>query len=306
MPSVIATIAEVIWQVLTPIFLIAAVGFVLARRAGLQPRGLSRATFFLFTPCLIFDRFSHTTLSASDLARLAAFVVLTIGGTTLLAWGLCRVLNYGRALTSAFLLVVLAGNTGNYGLPANQFAFGEAALEPAVIYFAISTLLLSTVGVYIAARGQRSPLMALRNALTVPLTYAGLAGLLVWATGFQVPLPIERGAALAGQAAVPVMLVLLGVQLSGVRLRDGLQPIGLAAITKVGAGAVLGFLLAGWLGLSGITRQAAILEASMPTAVMTTVLATEYDSEPQFTASVVLVSTLLSLVTVTLVVTYLR
>lgn len=297
---------EVLWQVLTPIFLTAGAGYLLARRLNVRPQGLARAAFYIFSPCLLFDKFSHSSLSADDLGRLALFAVLTIAGSGLIAWGLSRLLHLDRVVGAAFVLCAIAGNTGNYGLPANQFAFGPDALEPAVIYYAVSTLVLSTVGVYVAASGRRSARQALRNVASVPLAYAGIAGLLVWATGVTLPLPIERFTNLAGQAAIPVMLVILGMQLAEVRLRDDLGLVTVAALTKLISGPLLGVFFAGLLGLSGVARQAAIVEASMPTAVMAIVLATEYDTAPRFTAGVVLVSTLASLVTVTLVLTYLR
>lgn len=297
---------EVLWQVLTPIFLTAGAGYLLARRLNVRPQGLARAAFYIFSPCLLFDKFSHSSLSADDLGRLALFAILTIAGSGLIAWGLSRLLHLDRVVGAAFVLCAIAGNTGNYGLPANQFAFGPDALEPAVIYYAVSTLVLSTVGVYVAASGRRSARQALRNVASVPLAYAGIAGLLVWATGVTLPLPIERFTNLAGQAAIPVMLVILGMQLAEVRLRDDLGLVTVAALTKLISGPLLGVFFAGLLGLSGVARQAAIVEASMPTAVMAIVLATEYDTAPRFTAGVVLVSTLASLVTVTLVLTYLR
>lgn len=297
---------EVLWQVLTPIFLTAGAGYLLARKLGVQPQGLSRVAFYIFSPCLLFDKFSKTGLSPADLGRITLFTVLVIAGSGLVAWCICAIARYDRPATMAFILCVIAGNTGNYGLPANQFAFGESALEPAVIYFAISTLILSTVGVYLVARGRRPARDALRNIVTVPLVYAGLAGLLVWALDVRVPVPIERATSLAGQAAVPVMLVLLGIQLAGVRLRDDLGRISLAAGTKLVVAPLLGVLLAQVLGLTGIVRQAVILESAMPTAVMATVLATEYEAAPEFTAGAVLASTLASLVTVSIVLAFLR
>jgi hypothetical protein len=297
---------EVLWQVLTPIFLTAGTGYLLARRLNVQPQGLGKAAFYVFTPCLLFDKFSHSNLSADDLGRLALFALLTIAGSGLIAWTLARLLHFDRVTGAAFVLCAIAGNTGNYGLPTNQFAFGDAALEPAVIYYAMSTLILSTVGIYVAASGRQTAGQALRNVLSVPLAYAGVAGLLVWATDVAVPLPIERFAGLAGQAAIPVMLVILGMQLAGVRLRDDIGRVSVAAATKLLSGPLLGLFFASLLGLSGITRQAAIVEASVPTAVLAMVLATEYDTAPRFTASVVMVSTLASLVTMTLVLIYLR
>jgi malate permease and related proteins len=297
---------EVLWQVLAPIFLTAGAGYLLARRLDVRPQGLAKATFYVFSPCLLFDKFSQSSLSADDMGRLALFALLTISGSGLIAWTLARLLRYDRVMVAAFVLCAIAGNTGNFGLPVNQFAFGDAALEPAVIYYAMSTLVLSTVGIYVAASGRRTARQSLRNALSVPLAYAGVAGLLVWASGVTVPLPIARFAGLTGEAAIPVMLVILGMQLAGVQLRDNLGPISLAAAVKLLSGPLLGVFFAGLLGLSGITRQAAIVEASVPTAVMAIVLATEYDTAPKFTAGVVMVSTLASLLTMTVVLTYLR
>jgi predicted permease len=302
----VRAVVEVLWQVLAPIFLTTGTGYLLARKLGVRPQGLSRAAFYVFSPCLLFDKFSNTTLSPTDLGRVALFTLLVMAGSGAIGWVICAVAGYSRPATMAFVLCVIAGNTGNYGLPANQFAFGEAALEPAVVYYAVSTLVLSTVGVYLVARGKRTASAALRNLLSVPLTYAGLAGLLVWALNITPPAPIARAAALAGQGAIPVMLVLLGIQLADVRLRSDIGRISLASATKLVAGPILGVLLAQILGLSGVARQAAILEASMPTAVMATVLSTEYESEPQFTAGVVLLSTLASLATVSIVLALLR
>ena len=296
----------ILWQVLAPIFLLAGAGYLLAKRLNVQSSGLAKAAFYVFSPCLLFDKFSHSSLSASELGRITLFAILTIAGSGLIAWLASKILRNNRLLGSAFVLTAIAGNTGNYGLPANQFAFGDAALEPAVVYYAISTLILSTLGIYVAASGRHSARAALRNVLRVPLAYAGVAGLLVWTLGFKPPLTIERFAGLAGQAAIPVMLIILGMQLADIHLREEWRLISLASAIKLLSGPVLGIVLAGLLGISGLTRQAVIVEASMPTAVMALVLATEYDTLPRFVAGVVLVSTLASLVTVTLLLTFLQ
>jgi predicted permease len=60
------------------------------------------------------------------------------------------------------------------------------------------------------------------------------------------------------------------------------------------------------MGLTGVTRQAAVLEASMPTAVITTVLAVEYDLDNAFVTGTVVLSTLLSPLTLTLLIAYLQ
>jgi hypothetical protein len=51
--------------------------------------------------------------------------------------------------------------------------------------------------------------------------------------------------------------------------------------------------------LEGAAFQAGITESAVPTAIMTTVLATEYNVEPSFVTTVVFTSTLLSPLTIT-------
>jgi predicted permease len=298
-------VTDVLWQVIAPVFLAAGLGFLLARAVGLKAQDLSRVAFYLLSPCLVFDKLSHSALSPGDLGRLVAFAVLTIVGSLLIAWILASLLRFEQAATSAFMLVVFAGNTGNYGLAANQFAFGSAALEPAIVYFAISTLFIATVGVYLVTRGRRSAANALRNVLTVPLTYAAVGGLLAWALDWQLPLPLDRAVGLVGQAAVPVMLIVLGIQLADIRQMDHPLRIAWASATKLIAVPLLGVLVASLLGLTGLNRQVGILQTAMPTAVMTTILTTVYDVEPGLAAGTVLATTLGSLVTVTLVLTFL-
>ena len=62
----------------------------------------------------------------------------------------------------------------------------------------------------------------------------------------------------------------------------------------------LAWFIAGAVGLHGLARDVTVLQSAMPTAVITTILATEFDSDPPFAAMCVLVTTLGSLLTLTL------
>ena len=68
---------------------------------------------------------------------------------------------------------------------------------------------------------------------------------------------------------------------------------------------LVGVLLAELFGLEGPSRQAGITQAGMPSAVITIILATEYDVEPEFVTSVVFATTLLCPITLTPLLGYL-
>ena len=58
--------------------------------------------------------------------------------------------------------------------------------------------------------------------------------------------------------------------------------------------------------MTGVARDVAIVVSAMPAAVVTTVLALEFDLDSAFVTSVVFVSTLLSPLTLVLLIAYLK
>ena len=71
-------------------------------------------------------------------------------------------------------------------------------------------------------------------------------------------------------------------------------------------GPLVGIGLTLALGLTGLARQVAIVGASMPAAVITTVLALEFDLDPSFATGAVFVSTILSPFTLVVLIFFLK
>jgi hypothetical protein len=218
----------------------------------------------------------------------------------LIGWGLARLLRFERKLESAFILSVVLVNAGNYGLPLIEFAFGEQGLQRAIVFYVASSVVSNTLGVYLASRGAASVGRSLLNVLLVPLPYATALGFAVNVARIELPLPMDRALSLLGQAAVPVMLLILGLQLSRTSVKGQIGPILLATVTRLAVAPLIAFPLVALLGLSGLARQVSIVEASMPTAVMGGVLATEFGGDAEFTTAVILVSTLASIVSLSI------
>lgn len=290
----------ILWTVILPVFIIIALGYLLERRLNLDVRPISRVIFYALAPCLVFSSTATSAVSGADIWKIVSFVLLTTLAMGLFSWTVARALRFGQAMESAFLLATLFVNSGNYGLSVNLFAFGQTGLERAAIFFTVSALLTNSIGVYLASRGRASALDALHNVLKVPIVYGALAGFAVNLAALTVPEPVAKAIGLVGGASVPLMLLLVGVQLARTSLASELKVIGLATFMRLAVAPAVALVLAAWLGLTGVTRQACVTEASMPTAVMTTILATEFEADPQLVAGVVFVSTLASLITLTL------
>jgi predicted permease len=190
-------------------------------------------------------------------------------------------------------------------LPVSDFAFGKEGLQRAVIFFLASSVWTNTVGIYVASRGIGTARQALLNVFKAPLIYAMVAGTILNVTGTTLPLPLERAVGLLSQATVPFMLVLLGLQLSRTSLTRHLAPLTLAVFVRLVVGPLVAIGLAALLGVSGLARQVSVLQAAMPSGVMSSVLATLFGGDARFVAATILLSTLASIATLTMLLAYL-
>src|SRR5689334_21267673 len=231
---------------------------------------------------------------------MALFCVLVTAAAGVIARIVAIPLRLDRATLSAFLLVVMFSNGGNYGLPVALFAFGREALAYATVYFVTGSVLTYTIGVALAASGRSSVRRALTGVARIPAVYGVIAAGLVVATGRTLPEPVMKATQLLGDAALPVMMLVLGMQLERAMMPQRPAAVAAAAILSLVVSPTIAVAVAHGLGLTGAALQASVVQASMPTAVVTTIIALEYDAEPAFVTSVVVATTALSPFTLTL------
>lgn len=291
-------------NVILPVFLVVGTSALMQTRLRLDIRTLSRVAFYLFSPALVFDTLANSNVSGSEFGQMTTVLILT----TLALWALgalvARLLHLEGPTRAAFLIAILIMNAGNYGLSVNLFAFGEAGLARASLYFVGSALLSASLGVYLSARGRVTVRLALRRMISMPLLHATILGLVFNVGNLTVPETLAKAIHLLGQAAVPSMLLVLGVQLAEIfqsrQRMVHLPALGAVTVLRLIVAPALAWFLAGLVGLNGLARDVSVLETAMPTAVMTTILATEFDSDASFAALGVMVTTLVSLPTVTI------
>jgi malate permease and related proteins len=291
---------------LVPIFVIAAIGFLLARHFNASVSTISKVSFNALSPCLVFDQLVTSDVTGSDFGRMVLFCVLLTAAMGLVARLAALPLRLDRQTLSSFLLVVMFSNSGNYALPVVLFAFGREALAHASVFFVTSATLVYTVGVLVAASGRRSIRRALTGLLHVPAIYAVTAAVIVMLTRVTLPPAVMRPVAMLSDAALPIMLIVMGMQLERAVMPAQPAAVVVAVVVSLVLGPVAGVGLASLLDLTGPARQAAVLLASMPAAVVTTVLALEFDLEPSFATSAVFLSTLLSPLTLVIIIAYLQ
>ena len=282
-----------------PIILLSGAGFALGKLLHVEPRSLGRVVFYVFSPVLIFNILVENQLKLSEAAVVIAFAlcfILTIGLVTFLLGTLFKL---ERAPLVAILITTMFANTGNYGLPLVSFAFGEEALSYASIYFIVTTMLFYTLGIFLASLGHMSLKEATLGLFRIPMMYAMLIAILINIWNIELPVPVARTVDLAADGTIPLMLILLGVQLTQVELSGNRRAMQISVGLRLLIAPLAALLFAAFFGLQGNPLQASVTQASMPSMVSSTVLATEYNLDAKLVTAVVFISTLLSPFTLT-------
>lgn len=300
-------VASVFVDVMLPLLLAVGLGAWVGKRTDMPLRPLSGLAFHLFAPALVLSTLMHLDLDGRLLSGIVAVVVLAFFLSAVVAYGLSAVMRADRSTAAAMALCAALPNVGNMGMPLAALAFGAAGLEVAVVVFVTSSLLSYGGGVMIAslATGRLRGALLL-EPLRVPSMWAVPPGILISATGLTPPQWVDSTAEILAGAAIPVMLVVLGLHCVQGRLGLGeLAP----TVTMIGQRLLLGpaAVAAATLaiGIGGVAQQTLILLGGMPTAVIATIIAGHYEARPDLVSRVVVLSTLTSLATLTVLLTVL-
>ena len=294
-------VTSILFQTILPILLIAGAGFVLQRRLALDTRSVSRLSLYVLSPCLGFSTIAQSKVPRDAFWRMSALSALVIAAMVAVGLLIAVLLRYERSERSALQLTLAFDNSGNFGLSVCLLAFGDAGLSLGMIYFITSSLMANSLGVYLASRGGKvgSVAASLRNVISMPVLYAAVLGLVVNFGNVSVPAPIMKAADLAGKAAVPTMLLVLGMQLARSPLGHNLRLISIGTVARLLISPLIAALFAGLLRMTGVAWQVALVESAMPTAVTTVILSEEFGASTELASGMVLVTTMFSVITLT-------
>jgi malonate transporter len=299
-----------LFGIVAPVFALIGLGAAAVRLRLLDAgavKGMSDFVFYLAMPSLLF----RSMVTAPPL-RLADVAGSFIAGALLLfivAAAISRIGFRARISTAGvFALNAVFGNTVMLGVPIVDSAFGSegVAYLLAVVVFH-SALLLPLATILIEAdsgvAGHRGPLAVLRASLPGlvrnPVVMVIVAALSWRLTGLGLAAPLDRLLALLGAAGPPLALFCLGATLPKPEGLRGLRDVALAAFLKL---LVMPALVAGfaWLaGVRGVAFAVVVLAAAMPTGANAFLLARRFGTMMEASASTVVVSTALSLLTLT-------
>jgi malate permease and related proteins len=288
-------------NVVLPVFLVAGLGYIIEKRLHPPIAPFNQVVLYVLMPAFVFTSLLTVDFRREEPIRITLFTFLLALAMLAVAFVIVRAARLDRPTSSAFMLTAAFPNLGNYGLSVVLLAYGQEGVAIGAILLAVQSLYGITLAIFIASSGHASLRSSLREVFRQPMIYAVAAALFFNLTRIPVPGFISSALALPSQAAIPLMLLVLGMTFASTSRIERPGLVSVAVITRLVIGTIVGWALATLLGIDGMARDVMIIGAAMPTAVFTILTATQFNTRPRLVSDVVVVSTLASIVTVTAV-----
>ncbi len=303
-------------ETILPIFSLVLCGYLLGRRFISEEgiRGLANFVFYVAVPALLFRAMSRVSLP--DLQQLS--IVLAYIGASLLVFFMAIPL--GRLLFATRLeergimgMACSFSNTVLLGIPLVVTIYGEAGVLPLMLIITVHSAVLMTLTTVVvelgrgSGQGWRQGFSSAGLAIIAnPVILSMLAGLAYGATGLDLPRPVGKFTEILGAAAAPCSLFALGASLAGYRIAGDLKEVLVVTFVKLVIHPIVVALLVLFVfDMDPMWASIAILTAALPAGANVFILARQYDIYLGRAASVVLISTLLSVLSLAVLVAYL-
>jgi malate permease and related proteins len=288
---IINTMPDII-SVVVPTFFAIFVGYMVGKLSRINMAPVVDITLYIGVPALTFVSLLSKKIVLLDAAKVWASSLIIMLGCGLIAWLVFKII---RQKHSGLYVPISVMNTINIPFPIIYLAYGAEGLVPATLFYIPNAILVYSLGVYIMSGKHWKH--NVKEMLRLPVVYAAVLGLILNLLSVKVPTLVFDSLDFISKMAIPLVLIVLGHNLSKARITSFPTTI-LASFLRMGVGLAIGLAIVSALHITGVFRSVVILDAAMPAAAASAILATKYQNEAEMVSSVVFLTTLVSLVSI--------
>ena len=281
-----------LFEVLFPVFFIVGIGYLLGKKSpNLDTSFITNYAANFGTPALVIFAVLSSGVTYSIFAEyfiysLIAIILFAIIGILFL---IPMKKDFIRELPPFIL-----PNTGNMGIPICLFAYGSLGMGVAAAISSVVILLHFTLNVFLANKK-----FDIKVIIKSPSFYAILLAVFFLYFEIKTPTFVLNTVMLLAYGMIVLILISLGVALTKLKVFSFKSSV-ISSIGRVIIGPIIGFILIKIFNLSGFAAGVLLIQSSMPSAILTYLIASIYSPKEivDNIASMIVVSTLMSLVTV--------
>ncbi len=273
-----------ILNIILPVIFVVLIGYLWNRyNKDFNPIAVTKLVANIGLPCLIYDSLTRSNLTINIYFKifLSAFLVLAIG--FLFGYLLIKIF---RLHSIKLTTPLMHPNTGNMGIPLSLLAFGNEGLALAAGFASIVMVSHFTVNTAISSGNY-----SFKKIILSPVLLSLIFSLIILFYKIEMPNFFNSITKILSGFVIPLVLLSLGISLSKINIKK--LKIGfILGLFKLISGPFIGLLVVYLLKLDGNVAKVVILQASMPAAILTYLIAAQNNSYDQEIGTAVFVSTI--------------
>ena len=285
------------------LFILIAVGYICNKTKLLSSKGIKDLTNFVLyivTPCVIVNsyqrEFDKEMIIGLGLTLLTSF--LSFVANILLAHLLVKDRDKRREKTLRFGAVF--SNCGFMSLPLQKAMLGDIGVFYGATYIAVFQILIWTYGVILMSGDVKN--FSIKKIILNPGVIGTTIGLVLFVCSVTLPMIIIEPLKHFASLNTPVPMVIVGYHLANSSLKiKGLSAY-VSGILRLVVSPVIMVLILCLFKISGDIMIACTIAAASPVAANTTMFSEKFGGDTAVSASLVSITTLLSIITMPLIV----
>ena len=284
-------------EVLFPVFFVVGVGYYIGKKdPKIDTKFITNFAANVGTPALILYALNIKNISFDIFSNYFWYYLLAITGFFFVGIIFLLILKTKDIIRE--LPPFVLPNTGNMGLPICLFAYGSDGLGIAAAISSLIILFHFTLGVFLADRKFNFEVI-----FKSPPFYTIIISVLLLYYEIQLPVFIENTSFLLMYATIFLILMSLGIALTRLKIFSFSKAL-ISSIGRLILGPIIGLSIIYYYELDGFAAGVLLIQCSMPSAILNYLVGSIYSPKKivDNIASMIVVSTLLSFITIPIVV----
>lgn len=292
-------------ETIIPIIAMIIIGYALKRTNVLKAEdaiSLNKIVINIAIPSLIFLAIYKVNLSILPIIIPIPFICVSVGIICgLIAYLISRAKNYPSKIKWSIVSTSAMFNSGFLGYPVVLGIFGGDGLVRAIFYDLGSMILFISFGIFFLLMFGGKYSEILKRVLIFPPLWAVFLGLLLNFLNIDIGFLTSKTLDYLSGAAIPLIMISLGLSLEFKGIKEHISAVSLVSSTKLIIAPIIAFAIVFILGMGGLEKSVTILEAGMPSAMLSLVLAITYDLDIKAAAACIFSTTVISMITIPLI-----
>ena len=282
---------------ITSIYLFIFIGFIAKKifKDEINEKTLILLSVYFLQPILTFWGLTRVSIN-EDLLYVPLIYLVIILSVLIFLIFISRFLFDDEKDKAIFIVSSLIGNTGNLSIPLGIALFGESSVPYTSIINIANIFFIYTIGIYFYAKSSFSMRESIISMLKIPILWFAFIALIFNYMAIEIHPQMNLVLQMGAYAAIVVQLIILGVYLSRVRVKNHDYKLSLSvSFVKLLFLPFIGILFVLSSGLNNEISAILIISLFAPLAVTNVNMSALYDCKPQSVAGVIVMSSFLFL-----------